>query len=166
MFTEIAITGTRRVPVTFDCTELFENTLRPFIVAPNVVRRLNSDHVARVFVGGAVGIDTEALYWLADHTMAKIVVVVPWTVADQPINAQEAIYHAQTIGRVEDVVELKADHRGPDAYHARNRYMVDHAELVIGFPLRITYPDPRQGGTWATLNYADSRDKPVLIHPY
>ncbi|MEV6836753.1 hypothetical protein AB0N17_19975 [Streptomyces sp. NPDC051133] len=115
---------------------------------------------AHFFIGGAKGIDSLTLLWLAGHSKSRITVVVPGTVAQQPAEARQAIERCRD--RLAEVVELGAAELRTPAYHARNRYMVDRAQMVLGFP--------REGpegtsGTWQTINYAASRGKPRLIVP-
>ncbi len=147
----ITITGTRNVPAGASdrCEVLFERCMGPFV---------RDGHA--FFVGGAVGIDTLALDWLVGQ-QAPVTVVVPATVEDQPGPARDCIRSAQHAG-LAAVVELRhRDFPAPDAYHARNRYMVDRSGLAIGYPRR----DSSGGGTWYTLEYAASKGIPHLIVP-
>ncbi|MET9294257.1 hypothetical protein [Streptomyces sp. NPDC003077] len=114
---------------------------------------------AHFYVGGARGIDSLALLWLAGNTKSGISVVVPGTVAQQPADARQAI--EQSRDRLTEVVELGAAPLGSPAYHARNRWMVDRSGLVIGFPLG----GAETSGTWQTINYAAEQSKPRLIVP-
>ena len=115
---------------------------------------------AQFFIGGAKGIDSLSLLWLAGHSKSRITVVAPGTVAQQPAEARQAIERCRD--RIAEIVELgDAELRSP-AYHARNRYMVDRAQMVIGFPLE---GPEGASGTWQTLNYAASQGKPRLIVP-
>lgn len=113
------------------------------------------------YLGGAAGIDTEALNWLAVHSRADLSVVVPCTVAAQPSRAAEAITRWDQRGRLASIVELGAPELGTPSYHARNRWMVDRSGFVIGF-LRGKEPT---SGTWYTLNYAAEQGKPRLVVP-
>ncbi|MGW1682611.1 hypothetical protein [Saccharopolyspora sp. NPDC002376] len=148
----MTITGTRTTGEVSDAElgELFDAYLRPFA----------TDEV-RFYIGGAAGIDTATLEWLAVYTSARLTVTVPCTVPDQPASAAEAIGRWSQQGRLDEVVELRASERGTAAYHARNRWMVDRSEFVIGFP-RGTDP---ASGTWYTLTYAADRGKPRLVVP-
>ncbi len=66
---------------------------------------------------------------------------------DQPPPARDRIRHAQQAGLAE-VVELRdPDFPKAEAYHARNRYIVDRSAFVIGYPLAST----KVGGTWYTI---------------
>jgi predicted Rossmann fold nucleotide-binding protein DprA/Smf involved in DNA uptake len=130
---------------------------------PDEFNRLFADHLgpysgAHFYVGGARGIDSLALLWLARHTAARFTVVVPGRVDQQPAEAREAIARAH----VTDFVELGAAELRSPAFHARNRWMVDRSEMAIGFPL--AGPD-RTSGTWQTLDYAHAQGKPHLIVP-
>ncbi|MCG8917852.1 hypothetical protein L6E12_18895 [Actinokineospora sp. PR83] len=148
----VTVTGTRSI--TAECEtqlpDLFDGYLRPF-----------AGSESHFHLGGAAGIDTAALDWLATHTQASLTVVVPCTVADQPAAANGAIRWWQGRGRLAGVVELGAAKLGTTAYHARNRWMVDRSGLVIGFP-RGTQPT---SGTWYTVNYAAEQGKPRLVVP-
>ncbi len=147
---DITITGTR--DISRDAAyyeELFEWFLAPF-----------AEDGHAFWVGGAVGIDTVALGWLTVR-QAPVTVVVPATVEDQPATASSLIRRVHD-AKLAELVELK--HPSPpqaDAYHARNRYMVDRSEFVIGFPKR----GEQSGGTWYTLGYAAAKELPRLIIP-
>ncbi|MDQ7904686.1 DNA-processing protein DprA [Phytohabitans sp. ZYX-F-186] len=151
--TTVVISGSRRTgnrdQDEFD--QIFDYFLSPF----------TDDEEACVFVGGAVGIDSLSLTWLVSHTPARLVIAAPGKVSRQPREAQAAIALAERSGRAQ-IVEL--DHpRFPstEAYHARNRWMVDRAQLLIAFPLG----DDPKSGTWFTIRYAAEQRKPRLIVP-
>ena len=144
----VAISGTRetghRGPD--DYTSLFTAYLQPFADS-------------HFYIGGAKGIDSLSLIWLAGNTGAHITVVVPGTVDQQPAEARQAI--ACTRNRIKDIVELGAGELHTPAFHARNRWMVDRSSMTIGFP-NATEPG---SGTWQTLNYTAQQGKPRLIVP-
>lgn len=149
----IAITGTRTPGGADGALDgWFERYLAPF------------DGPRTTWVlGGAAGVDTLALQWLAEHGRGDLSVAVPVTVADQPEAAGAAIRAAEASGRLVQVVELRhATGIGADAFASRNRWLVDHGDFVIGFPATATEDD---SGTWETLNYARSLDRPVLVVP-
>lgn len=146
----VTITGTRSTGHR-DLAEyraLFENYVRPF-AQPGV----------RFHLGGASGIDSLALLWLAGETEVELVVAVPAKLADQPGDARHAVDTAREADRLAELVELEGQTR-TDGYHARNRWMVDRSEMTIGFPRTAS-----GGGTWYTLDYTASQDKPRLIVP-
>ncbi|MCX5411888.1 DNA-processing protein DprA [Streptomyces sp. NBC_00059] len=146
---KVAITGTRKTghkPLA-EYTDLFEQYLAPF--APG----------AHFYIGGAVGIDSLTLLFLAGRTSAHITIVAPGTMRQQPAEAQQAV--ARTRERITEIVELGAAELRTTAYHARNRWMVDRVQMTIGFP-HSTEPST---GTWQTINYAAEQGKPRLIVP-
>ncbi|MFI6683383.1 hypothetical protein [Streptomyces sp. NPDC050485] len=145
----VAITGTRTTGhrTLDDYANLFTAYLQPF-----------ADD-AHFYIGGAQGIDSLTLLWLAENTDADITIVTPGTVDQQPDEARQAI--TRTRDRIEDIVELRAAELHTPAYHARNRWMVDHASMTIGFP-HATEPST---GTWQTINYTAEQGKPRLIVP-
>lgn len=149
----VAITGTRSISDAPACelAELFLAYLRPF-----------ADSTAHFYVGGASGVDTAALQWLAQNSEAALTVVVPCRVVDQPVGSAEVIDSLRGEDRLADVVEMGATLLGKAAYHARNRWMVDQSGLVIGFPRG---DESAGGGTWYTLNYAAEQGRARLVVP-
>ncbi|GAA0646824.1 hypothetical protein GCM10010174_82510 [Kutzneria viridogrisea] len=146
----VTITGTRSARMTPVLAQAFATYLRPFALPDT-----------RFYLGGAVGIDSHALLWLAEHTDSSLIVVAPSTMADQPAEARDAVDRAAEAGRLTNVVELGAPRLGTAAYHARNRWMVDRSGLVIGFPAGTA----RTSGTWYTLDYAAERGMPHVVVP-
>src|SRR5215470_5961003 len=117
----VAITGTRntghRAPAEF--ATLFADYLGPFARS-------------HFYIGGARGIYSLTLLWLAGNTDARITIVVPGRVEQQPAEARQAITRSRD--RIKEIVELKAVELNSLAYHERNRYMVDRRSMTIGFP--------------------------------
>jgi hypothetical protein len=147
--TAIAITGIRAIDPNTAYGLVFDQYLRPF-ATPHT----------RFFLGGAEGIDTEALAWLVANTQSTATIAVPNTLAAQPESAQEVIRMALMCEGY-SLVELRQMLTSSGYYH-RNRWMVDRASLVIGFPSRA-HPD--RGGTAYTLRYASGKRLPRLIIP-
>jgi hypothetical protein len=151
----VAVTGSRELGLRNgeDVIGAFDAFLLPFA-------RLG----ARWVLGGAAGIDTMVLDWLTglDHPGSGMV-VVPVTVADQPREAQLAIQQARDRGRRIEVVELcHPAGVGPAAWTARNMFMVDQSQIVIGFPATDV---PDQSGTRETPRYARRRQRALLTVP-
>ncbi|MGW4344971.1 hypothetical protein ACWEL8_07790 [Streptomyces sp. NPDC004690] len=148
----VAITGTRetahREPAWYG--EQFSRYLGPW-ATPD----------AHFYIGGARGIDSLTLLWLAGNSQSSITIVVPGTVQQQPADARQAIERCRD--RIDEVVELGAVELRTLAYHARNEWMVDRADAVAGFPLTGT--EGGTSGTWQTINYAAALGKPRLIVP-
>ncbi|WP_310726942.1 hypothetical protein [Streptomyces sp. N2A] len=151
MTLSIAVTGTRSTKhheITW-YSDLFARYIGPFA----------SDDT-HFHIGGAKGIDTLSLLWLAGQSQSSITIVVPGTVDQQPTEAQEAISRCRE--RIRDVIELRASELRTPAYYARNRYMVDRSDMVVGFPLGGA---DSSSGTWQTINHAAKNLKPHFIVP-
>ena len=149
----VTISGTRSTSHHPDgwFTALFERYVKPFV-----------DADVHVYVGGAPGIDTLALRWLTELACIRITVVVPARLADQPIEARDAVAGALRDERLTDLVELRhPSFPEPEAYHARNRWMVDHSGLLVAFPLS----DGSASGTGQTIEYAATKRLPHLVVP-
>ncbi|GII79114.1 hypothetical protein Sru01_40960 [Sphaerisporangium rufum] len=149
----VTITGTRSTdhrPLG-EYQALFREWLFPFAASG-----------VRFYVGGARGIDSLSLLWLAAETEAELVVVVPGTLAGQPDDARQAVAVVRRQGRLEELIELDhPDHPSTEAYFHRNRWMVDRSEFVIGFPRSGS----EGGGTWYTIGHAERQGKARLILP-
>src|SRR5438045_376148 len=144
----VVISGSRstehRPPAEYDA--LFAEFLAPFVTEGTTV-----------YVGGAKGIDSLVLTWLAAHTGAHVVVAAPGMVSGQPEEAQAAIAAALERSRRVVVVELRhPEFPSEAAYHSRNRWMVDRAELLVAFP-RGNNPS---SGSLYTAHYAAERGLP------
>lgn len=112
-------------------------------------------------LGGAAGVDTLALRHLAAGGTGRLIVAVPTRQSDQPADARAAIDQAAAIGRLDRLIELAhPEGIGEAAFTARNRWLVEHADLVIGFPLAAVDDG---SGTWQTLNYAAVLGRPYLV---
>lgn len=145
----VTITGTRDTghKSLSDYGQLFTSYLTPFAAD------------AHFFIGGAKGIDSHTLIWLAGNTDAALTVVVPGRVDQQPAEARQAI--ARVRDRIHEIVELSAPELNSAAFHARNRWMVDRTSMTIGFPRA----GQLHSGTWQTLNYTRDQGKPHLVVP-
>lgn len=130
--------------------DLFDQYVKPF-TSPNI----------RFYVGGATGIDTLALRWLVENGASQITVAVPCTLTDQPPDVQAAVMEALKTRDGAELVELRRSPQpNADAYHYRNRWMVDRSELLIAFP----YGD-HEGGTQYTIDYARTVNRARLVVP-
>lgn len=110
---------------------------------------------ARTYIlGGAQGIDSDALEYLAKtqpHSLRTV--VVPNRLVDQPKLTIPITKKYST-----SIIELgRSD---PGRYMNRNRYMVDYSKH-----LRAFYDFRKSGGTYNTIEYARNIGRPLSITP-
>ncbi len=110
---------------------------------------------ARTYLfGGAQGIDTDALEYIAKtqpHSLRTV--IVPNRLVDQPKLTIPITNKYST-----SVVEL--GQTGPGRYMNRNRYLVNHSNH-----LRAFYDFRKSGGTYNTIEYARNTGRPLSITP-
>lgn len=106
------------------------------------------------YFGGARGIDSDALEYIARTQPNAIrTVVVPNTLADQPIQARII-----TRRYAHNVIELR--NAGANRYMIRNQFMVDRSTKVQAF-----YDFRGRGGTHNTIEYARRIGKDFTVQP-
>jgi len=85
-----------------------------------------------------------------------IVAARPW-LGHKPTKDDRKVYKTILDEAVEIVVvNQSVDYPGPWVYQARNKWMVDHCDMVVA------YFDGSSGGTNNCINYAISRDVPIV----
>ena len=115
--------------------------------------------VDTICFGGAKGADTIALSKVlefrksARFVLPKLIVILPNKLESQP---PETHY---TTRLADEVIELglritAEDHY--EAYHARNRSIVDRSDEIVAF-----WNGDYASGTWSCIKYAKSVKKPV-----
>ena len=146
----LAVTGPRRLQS--------RDTLK---VQQTAVKILRKTRIRRVFLGGATGLDTVLLIVLRqfrDRTnksfLPRLVVVVPGYLSDQPPDARDAAEkYADSI--IELGYRITAED-GWEAFHIRNRYMIDEAGELLYFNNGSV-----QSGSRSAFNYARKIGVPV-----
>jgi len=111
-------------------------------------RGIDNMSARQYYFGGAKGIDSDALEYIARTQPGSVrTVVVPNRLADQPASARVIINKHAT-----NVIELR--NSGPDRYMIRNRFMVDNSTRTDAF-----YDYRGKGGTFNTIEYARYKGK-------
>lgn len=119
---------------------------------------LDQEDLEEVLIGGALGLDLHVLAYLMrwrQRDRPKVTVVVPDVVESQPWATQNVIRMA------DECIELNipiTKHDGFQAYHVRNRFMVDRAASVLAF-----FNGDERSGTSATMHYARRCGKTVEV---
>jgi predicted Rossmann fold nucleotide-binding protein DprA/Smf involved in DNA uptake len=136
-----AITGIRDLHL--DSHQVVHCVLRAFVSA---------NPEATFLFGGARGVDTIALI-AASNAGARTKVIVPFTVAQQPKEAQDAI-----VAHAHDVMELKLNPKlGRKAFLYRNEALIHPANCVLGFT-----DGKFEGGTFHAMTLAKDKNKDLV----
>jgi uncharacterized phage-like protein YoqJ len=106
-----------------------------------------------MFFGGAIGADSYALEAAYEFNKgAKLTVVVPGKLEQQPGIAQEYIHLSDF------VIELGKPLYLPESYRYRNTYLVKQCDHLIAF-----FDGSVRSGTNQTINIAKQLNKPLTI---
>lgn len=136
-------------------------------IAKSALRNAINDAIQRgattFITGGAIGVDTYAAQLVieakATHPNIKLYIAVPFRGFTKYWSDAQRDEYADTI-RKSDGFKVICDTPSKHAYHVRNHFMVDHADLVIAF-----WSGKRSGGTYATIQYAQ-QTKTEIVNCY
>ncbi len=118
--------------------------------------------VTDFYIGCALGVDLWAgeavLTLMEQHPEIKLHCVVPFAAQDQKWTPeQQARYHA-LLDRSSDVF-LTQEKYSKDCYYIRNRYLVDHADIVLAvYDMNAN----KRSGTGYTVHYAHAQGKTII----
>lgn len=118
--------------------------------------------VLEIITGGALGADQGVASIVERTPLLHGVVLRNRIILPFPIAAMGQRWEAEDIERLTGLVEraggaqIITDHYANWAYHARNAAMVDAASGLMAF-----WSGKRAGGTYACINYALRKGKPV-----
>jgi hypothetical protein len=123
------------------------------IVRDKVREALRAEKATTVINGLAAGFDLWGAAEARDLGL-EIWSARPWK-GHGPREADEELYNSviRSSTLIFNVHEARK-YPGAWVYHLRNQWMVDHADLVIGY-----WSGKRSGGTYACLNYAEEVKK-------
>ena len=124
--------------------------------------------VRKFFVGGSLGVDQwagEILLRLKEQSAysdIELIVVIPFAGHDATWDERSKTRLAFLLQHCAESMTVSS-HSSPEAYKARNYYMVDHADVLVA-----VYDNDRalRSGTGQTVNYARKKGLPLIfIHP-
>lgn len=119
------------------------------------ISRALRDGYTHFIVGGALGVDTwaaEILCALKADMPKEVVfeIALPFAGYNRPADTRERL-RQEKIYAAADKITVVCERRSVQAYHARNRYMVDHSGRLIAV---FEEDSGIRGGTFQTLRYA------------
>ena len=124
--------------------------------------------VRHVYVGGAIGVDQwagEAVLRLKEmpgYGDLRLHIALPFNGHDSRWNQNSRERLAFLIRHCDECVTV-CQTSNRDSYLARNRYMVDHADMLLAV---FDNKKSIRSGTMHTVNYARKQQMPILlIHP-
>ena len=111
------------------------------------------------YAGGALGFDMLAeecvLAYKREDPRIRLILALPAPDQALRFSAENRLRYDAILEQA-DEVHYASDHCSPNAMLARDRYMVDHADLCI------CYLKAMKGGTYYTVNHALKAGIPVL----
>lgn len=110
-----------------------------------------------LYQGMAAGVDLLSAE-IAHNLHIPYVATKPW-VGHEPRTEDKKLYDI-VIQQATQVVNVsnEKEYLGPWFYHNRNKYMVDHADVLIA-----VWNGTKKGGTFACLSYAKKVGVPVIV---
>lgn len=151
---KFSITGTRNKLAV-------ENNL-PFI-ASMLEKHIMEIKPIEMYFGGALGIDMAALLICKEikkhhNLQTQLITVLPNTLG---VLTDNHVY--ELLGNSDVIIPLNREIKKEDqwdAYHKRNDYLIDKADLLIGFPL----DGEDRSGTMSTIRKAKELEKYVAVY--
>lgn len=133
-------------------------------VAKSALRKAIAEAIKRgattFIAGGAIGVDTYASQLVieakASNPSIKLYIAVPFRGFTKYWSNAQRVEYADIIRKC-DGFKVICDKPSKHAYHVRNSFMVDRADLVIAY-----WSGKRNGGTYATVQYAQQTHTPVV----
>lgn len=144
--TVVAITGHRPEKLPTNTKVLVEQVT-------NVLTKLNP---TMVHIGMAAGADL-MVGLICKNQQIPYTAVRPW--AGHVARVEDRELYAEVMSGAHTVVNTNNSfsYPGVGSYEVRNRYMVDHSDLVLA-----VWDGGKKGGTWRAVSYAFKTSKPLI----
>ena len=132
-----------------------------FRLKREIIHAVKRDGIRHFLTGMALGVDT----WAAEIVLSLRKQFAITLEAVLPCEGQDAKWPLESQKRYQsiitkcDKVTLLQTRYTPDCFDRRNRYMVDHSDLIIA----VWNGSP--SGTGNTISYARSREKRICVIP-
>ena len=160
--TACAFTGHRPTRFTFKYDEAHPDCIELKKVLAKQIDFLYRHGVTDFYTGCALGVDMwagEAILSLMElHPEVKLHCIVPFAGQERKwTDEQQARYHAMLRRSSETVIVQKKYDK--ECYFTRNRYLVDHAGVLLAvYDMQAN----KRSGTGYTVHYAQAQKKPVV----
>lgn len=154
-----AFTGHRPSGFSFGSDEKHPDCVRLQEMLFSLVLRLSQSGVTRFISGMAKGTDLwaakQVLRLREENPQIKLIAAVPCAGQAGRWNAKDRETYADILDRADEVVTLSESYT-PGCMMQRNRWMVDHAEVLVA-----VCNGSEKGGTANTLRYAEKQKRRI-----
>lgn len=144
-----ALSGHRDLPADFDKNQVYDD-----------LERIIQEGYTTFYCGMALGFDLAALECLIDlkeRYHVRIDACIPFRGQEKKYPQEERERYKKLLAKC-DVVHILSDAYYQGCYLARDRFMVDHCDLLYAYCTR------KEGGTAYTVNYADSKGREIRLY--
>ena len=161
--TSCAFTGHRPTRFSFKYDETHPTCIELKKILAEQINFLYEQGITDFYTGCALGIDLwagEVVLALAElHPEIKLHCVVPFAAQDQKWTAEQQARYCALLDRSCDVI-MTQEKYSKDCYYIRNRYLVDHADIVLAvYDMQAN----KRSGTGYTVHYAQAQSKPIIV---
>ncbi|MBQ9168990.1 MAG: DUF1273 family protein [Oscillospiraceae bacterium] len=161
--TSCAFTGHRPTRFSFKYDETHPSCIELKKVLAEQIDFLYRQGITDFYTGCALGIDLwagEAVLALMElHPEIKLHCVVPFAAQDRKWTPEQQARYRALLDRSSDVF-MTQEKYSEDCYYIRNRYLVDHADVVLAvYDMQAN----KRSGTGYTIHYAQAQSKPIIV---
>ena len=125
--------------------------------------RLSENGVDTFIVGGARGVDTWAMEAISMlkyvNPSVRMIAALPYVGHNPYRDESERRHYCELCSRCDKIVYIYQAYH-PSCFHARNRWMVDHAAQLLA-----VWNGENTGGTAYTVRYAQKSGRTIHIFP-
>ena len=161
--TSCAFTGHRPTRFSFKYDETHPACIELKMVLAEQIDFLYRQGITDFYTGCALGIDLWAgetvLALMELHPEIKLHCVVPFAAQDQKWTPEQQARYRVLLDRSSDVI-MTQEKYNKGCYYVRNRYLVDHADVVLAvYDMQAN----KRSGTGYTVHYAQAQSKPIIV---
>ena len=142
----VALTGHRILKKNFD-----------YFLLENKLKRLIDEGFSKFYCGMAMGFDLTCaglLLRLKQRYNIEIIACIPYKNQEEKYSYYDKLLYHDYLKKC-DKVECFEEHFTKSCMFIRNRFMVDHCDLLFAYLYK------QRGGTYYTVEYAKKREKKI-----
>ncbi len=163
VLTVCSFTGHRPSHFTFKYNEIHPACFRLKHIIKKQIELLYKHGVKKFCTGCALGVDMwagEAVLSLKkQYADMELYCIVPFKGQESHWKSQQQKRYNKLLRKSNGVIILNDEYTN-SGYFKRNRYLVDHADVLLAV---YDYKTVKESGTGYTINYAKKRGKTILL---